>query len=187
MLGADEVFIEQHENFMKQTYRNRCNILAANGVLALSISLVKPKALKINIREVKIDYKTDWQKQHLKSIESAYRNSPFYEYLIDDFLPLYQKKTTFLFDFNMLLINKIFNVLELNKDIKFTDNFLKPNDDVFDFRYRLKPKKQEPKITALASKHYYQVFNDKYPFQPDLSIIDLLFNLGPETYGYLIE
>lgn len=187
MLGADEVLMEQHENFIKQSYRNRCNILAANGVLALSIPLVKSPEIKVNIREVEIDYKTDWQKQHLKSIESAYRNSPFYEYLIDDFISVYQKRPRHLFDFNLLLISIILNILEIDKKINFTNRFLIPNDENFDFRYRVKPKKQNEEITRLANKKYYQVFNDKHPFQPDLSIIDLLFNLGPEAYGYLIN
>jgi hypothetical protein len=187
MLGADEVLLEQHENFIKQSYRNRCNILAANGVLALSIPLVKPPEIKVNIKDIKIDYKTDWQKQHLKSIESAYRNSPFYEYLIDDFIPIYQKKPQYLFEFNLLLINTVLKIIEIDKKIGFTDNFFVPNDESFDFRYRIKPKKQSEEITHLANKEYYQVFNSKHPFQPDLSIIDLLFNLGSETYGYLMN
>ena len=187
MLGADEVLLEQHENFIKQSYRNRCNILAANGVLALSIPLVKPPEIKVNIKDIRIDYKTDWQKQHLKSIESAYRNSPFYEYLIDDFIPIYQKKPQYLFEFNLLLINTVLKIIEIDKKIGFTDNFFVPNDESFDFRYRIKPKKQSEEITHLANKEYYQVFNSKHPFQPDLSIIDLLFNLGSETYGYLMN
>ena len=187
MLNADESLIEQHENFIKQTYRNRCNILAANGVMSLSIPVVKASSKKIKITDVKIDYATAWQKQHLKSIESAYRNSPFYEYLIDDILPFYEKKHKFLFDFNLQIIYTILEILELKKEIKLSKDFIEPTNDNFDYRNRIKPKKQSEKVSQLANKKYYQVFNEKHPFQADLSIIDLLFNLGSESYGYLVK
>ena len=187
MLNAKEVFIEQHENYIKQSYRNRCHILAANGVMSLSIPVVKQSNIKIKITDVKIDYATSWQKQHLKSIESAYRNSPFYEYLIDDLLPFYEKKYKFLFDFNFQIINILLEMLEVKKEIQFTNGFIEPASNNFDFRNQIKPKKQSEKITQLANKSYYQVFNEKHPFQADLSIIDLLFNLGSESYGYLTE
>ncbi len=185
MLAADEVFIEQHENFIKQSYRNRCNILAANGLMSLSIPVIKSSGKKTKITDVKIDYVTDWQKQHLKSIESAYRNSPFYEYLIDDLLPFYERKHKFLFDFNLQIISAILSMLEIKKEIKLSTNFTEITENNFDFRNQIKPKKQSEKITQLASKKYYQVFNEKHPFQADLSIIDLLFNLGSESYGSL--
>ena len=187
MLNAEEVIIEQHENFIKQTYRNRCHILAANGVMSLSIPAVKASSKKIKITDVKIDYATNWQKQHLKSIESAYRNSPFYEYLIDDLLPFYEKKHKFLFDYNFQLINTVLQMLEIKKEIKLSTSFAELANNSFDFRNQIKPKKQSEKLTQLASKKYYQVFNEKHLFQADLSIIDLLFNLGSESYGYLTD
>jgi len=187
MLNAEEVIIEQHENFIKQTYRNRCHILAANGVMSLSIPAVKASSKKIKITDVKIDYATNWQKQHLKSIESAYRNSPFYEYLIDDLLPFYEKKHKFLFDYNFQLINTVLQMLEIKKEIKLSTSFAELANNSFDFRNQIKPKKQSEKLTQLASKKYYQVFNEKHLFQADLSIIDLLFNLGSESYGYLVD
>ena len=187
MLNADTVLIEQHENFIKQTYRNRCHILAANGVMSLSIPVIKESGKKTKITDVKIDYVTDWQKQHLKSIESAYRNSPFYEYLIDDFIPFYEKKYSFLFDLNTQLISTILKIIDINKEIKLSTDFTEISENNFDFRNRIKPKKQSETITQLASEKYYQVFNEKHPFQTDLSIIDLLFNLGSESYGHLIN
>jgi len=187
MLNAPEVFIEQHENYIKQTYRNRCHIIAANGVMSLSIPIVKTSGKKIKITDVKIDYATNWQKQHLKSIESAYRNSPFYEYLIDDLLPFYEKKHKFLFDFNFQIINTLLEIFEIKKEIKLTTGFVELAENNFDYRNQIKPKQQPPKISQLANKPYYQVFNEKFPFQTDLSIIDLFFNLGPESYGYLVD
>jgi len=187
MLNAKGAFIEQHENYIKQSYRNRCHILAANGVMSLSIPVVKASNKKIKITDVKIDYATAWQKQHLKSIESAYRNSPFYEYLIDDILPFYEKKHKFLFDLNLQIIYTILEILELKKEIKLSKDFIEPTNDNFDYRNRIKPKKQSEKVSQLANKKYYQVFNEKHPFQADLSIIDLLFNLGSESYGYLVK
>lgn len=187
MLSEEEVIIEQHENYIKQSYRNRCHILAANGLMSLSIPIVKASGKKIKIKDVKIDYVTDWQKQHLKSIESAYRNSPFYEYLIDDLIPFYEKKHKFLFSFNFQIISTLLEMLEIKKEIKLSTNFVEPKENNYDYRNQIKPKKQSVEISQLAHKKYYQVFNDKHPFQPDLSIIDLLFNLGSESYGYLVK
>ncbi len=185
LLNADDVYIEKNEHYIKQTYRNRFHILSANGQMGLSIPVVKATNKKILIKDVKIDYATNWQKQHLKSLEAAYRNSPFYELLIDEFLPYYTKKTNFLFDFNYKIINTILNILEVNKELKFTDHFIETNKYDFDLRYSIKPKKQSNAVTGFVNTPYYQSFNEKFPFIPDLSIVDLLFNMGHETYGYL--
>ncbi len=185
LLNADVVYIEQHEHYIKQSYRNRFHILAANGLMALSIPVVKATNKKILIKDVKIDYATNWQKQHLKSLESAYRNSPFYELLIDEFIPCYTKQTNFLFDFNYKLINTVLDILEIRKELKFTNHFIETDKYDYDFRYKIKPKKQNSSIVDMVNIPYYQSFNNRFSFIPDLSIVDLLFNLGHEAYGYL--
>lgn len=185
LLNTDEVYIEKYEHYVKQTYRNRFHILSANGPMALSIPVVKASSKKILIKDVQIDYATNWQKQHLKSLNAAYRNTAFYELLIDEFLPYYTKKTKFLFDFNYKIINTVLEILEVNKELKFTGHFVETNKYDYDFRYSIKPKKQVNDISEFVNKPYYQAFSDKFPFIPDLSIVDLLFNMGHETYGYL--
>jgi hypothetical protein len=185
LLNTDDVYIEKYEHYIKQTYRNRFHILAANGLMALSIPVEKARKKKILIKDVKIDYAVNWQKQHLKSLEAAYRNAPFYELLIDEFLPYYTKKMNFLFDFNYEIIKTVLDILEVNKELKFTDDFIEADKYDYDFRYCIKPKKQSKEITGFVNIPYYQNFNEKFSFIPDLSILDLLFNLGHEAYGYL--
>jgi len=181
---TNEIFIEQHENFIKQTYRNRCKILAANGVVSLIVPVEKNSGSKINIRDVKIDYATTWQKQHLKTIESAYSNSPFYEFYIDDFIPLFLKKTKFLFDFNLQIITKLFEEFEIEKQIKFNNEFEKTPQNIIDYRNKIHPKKQFHELQKLTEQPYYQTFSNKFTFIPNLSSLDILFNLGPEATLY---
>lgn len=185
LLNSDEVCIEQYEHYVKQTYRNRFHILAANGLMALSIPVVKATNKKILIKDVRIDYATNWQKQHLKSLEAAYRNSPFYELLIDEFLAYFSKKTNFLFDLNLEIIHTVLDILEINKEVKLSNHFVDVDKYDYDLRYKIKPKKQNDVLTRIVNVPYYQSFNDRFPFTPDLSIVDLLFNLGHESYGYL--
>jgi len=185
--NANDIFIEQHENFIKQTYRNRCKILAANGQMNLVVPIIKNSGKKINVKDVKIDYDTDWQKQHFKSIESAYRNSPFYEFYIDDFIAIFNKKHKFLFELNLELIYKLLEFFEIEKQLKFNNEYEKTPKGLIDFRNKIHPKKQYQELMEITKKPYYQVFDNKYPFFQDLSSIDLLFNLGTEASLYLMN
>jgi len=182
---ANVTFIERHENFVKQTYRNRCKILAANGVISLIVPVEKNSGNKINICDVKIDYATNWQKQHLKSIESAYRNSPFYEFYIDDFITIFNKKNKFLFDFNLEITYKLLDFFDIEKQIKFNNDFEKTPKNLIDYRNKIHPKKQYLELKKETEHPYYQVFSNKFSFHSDLSSMDLLFNLGTESFLYL--
>ncbi len=184
IMKADNVLIEQHENFAKKTLRNRCQIYAANGIISLSVPIVKTSAQKQNIKDTKIDYSTNWQKQHFKSIESAYKSSPFYMYLIDDYLQFFSKQFTYLLDFNLQILQTVLDFLEINANVELTDNYIVSFDDCEDAKYLTNVKKQGNNY--VVNDKYYQVFADKYGFQPDLSIIDLLFCMGNEAYSYLI-
>ncbi len=179
----DKVIIEAHENFIKQTYRNRCKIYGANGELSLTIP-VKKSNPKTKIKELLIDYDTNWRKLHWKSIESAYNSSPFFEYYIDDFLPFFTKKHKYLFDFNTELLIMILEILDINTNIEFTDKYFHNEYELDDFREQIHPKKRNVDKNFIAIE-YTQVFQSKYGFIPNLSIVDLLFNEGPNSFSVL--
>jgi hypothetical protein len=184
----DTIYIEKHENFIKQSYRNRCIIYGANGKLSLSIPLKKGLDLKSKITEIEIDYTEDWQKNHFKSIESAYRHSPFYEYYIDEFEKFFTTKYNTLFELNSEILNTIFDILELESNVQFSDEFLSSHKDAFDFRNSINPKSRLNKHdNNFNPTKYIQVFGEKHGFIPNLSILDLIFNEGPNSYNYLFN
>lgn len=178
------VVIEAYENFQKQSYRNRCEILSANGKLSLFVPIIKGKDQRTPIQDIKVDYVTDWQKQHFKSIESAYNSSPFYEYIIDDFLFVFEKKEKYLFDLNLKILEQLFAYLETEKEPKLSSDYISKTE--LDFRNAIHPKaKMQKPDNAFVSKTYYQTFNDRFEFTPNLSILDLLFNEGPQISSIL--
>jgi hypothetical protein len=184
VIDSKKTTIEQYENYLKQSYRNRCRIYAANGILDLSIPILLATRKKILIKDVKIDYTVPWQKQHLKSIESAYSTSPYFDYLRDDFLPFYTKKYIHLMDLNVSLLHTILDIIEIDKEINLTSDYEHHPVNKIDLRKHFTPKRAVPDLNSL--KPYPQVFDVKFRFKPDLSCIDLIFNLGPQAYSYLI-
>jgi len=180
------VLIEQFENYSKQSYRNRCNIFGANGELALTIPVVKASSKKILTKDVHISYDTDWQKLHWKGIESAYKSSPFYEFYIDDLVRFFDRKWDYLLDFNMEIQNEINSLIELDSTIKKTDDYIDDVAQLVDFRESIHPKASKSIVDpSFVSKEYYQVFSDKQGFIENLSILDLLFNMGPDSQMYI--
>ncbi len=183
LTNARSAVIEQHEYYQKQTYRNRCRIAGANGVLDLIIPVEKTANNKATVRDIRISGHNDWQRQHWKAISSAYLSSPFFEYYLDDFRPFYEKNWLFLWDFNMEIQNKIFELLEIYPKLEFTDKFIdKIEENILDLRLQFHPKKQP----FLKIPSYYQVFENKFGFISGLSIIDLLFNMGNESLLWLL-
>ena len=184
MAKADTVFLEHCEFYEKQSYRNRCNIAGANGQLALTIPVEKSKGSRMLTRDVRISEHSDWQLQHWRSIESAYNSTPFFEYYKDDLIPFYEKNWTFLWDFNTEIQTKMLELLDLQIDIQLTKEYKVDFDEnVQDVRNSIHPKKE----TEVGSfKTYYQVFEQRFGFIPNLSSIDLLFNMGNESILILI-
>lgn len=178
--------IEQWENFPKQSFRNRCVILSANGASALSIPIIKGNS-KHYLRDTKISYSEHWQSQHWHAIVSAYNSSPFFEYYKDDFEPLFHKKNEFLIDFNNEINSLIFNILNINTKISFTQNYIPEGDKSFtDLRNIIHPKKtQQPHLYYYDETPYPQVFDYKQGFVPNLSIIDMIFNIGTDAKNLL--
>lgn len=186
LLQAGKVFIEQYENFGKQSYRNRCEIMTANGVISLPVPVAKANS-KTLIKDLRIVYATPWQKLHFKGIESAYKNSPYYEYYIDEIQPFFEKKETFLLDLNMSILQKIMECLKVNKTIQLTTDYIPEGEATYrDLRDAFHPKPARRK-QEFQSAHlpYRQTFSDRFDFIPALSILDLLFCCGPESRTYL--
>jgi hypothetical protein len=177
-----EIWLEQHENYQKQSYRNRCHIYGANGLQSLVIPVTKPDREHCSISEVRTDQEKKWQKNHWKSIESAYRLSPWFEYYADGFSGFYQQKTDLLFEWNLILIRHIAGILQLDVSIFLTGSFTRPENDIADFRYGIHPKDKSAKTdVAFRPLPYPQVFASKFGFLPNLSVIDLIFNEGPDA------
>ncbi len=172
---GEPICIEQWEHFHKQTIRNRCTIDSPNGKLNLTIPVDKSNfgaGGKCLMKDVKISYHLDWQHQHWNALETSYFNSPFFEYLQDDFRPFYEKKWEYLMDFNEALINKCCELIDVVPNISRTKEFIGAQEPITD----------NSKLTT-----YYQVFAQKHGFQPNLSIIDLIFNLGTESILYITD
>ncbi len=183
----ENVVIEQHENYSKRSYRNRCHIATANGVHRLSVPLKKGKNEQQPIRKVKIDYAVDWQKNHWAAILSAYSNAPFFEHYEMYFRPFFINRTEFLFDYNLELLKTILMLLGFKQTPDLTTEFQKETSDlVVDFRNKIVPKKQskidDPDFKA---SKYAQVFEEKNGFISNLSILDLIFCTGPQAAYYL--
>lgn len=177
MLQFAEVRIETAENYVKQSYRNRCVIAAANGPLALSVPIIKPDTLKCQTKDIRISDHGNWRHLHWNALISAYNMSPFFEYYANDFAPFYEKRYDFLLDFNEELRRLVCRFLDLEPNILYTDSYETPV--THDFREIIRPK-HEGEDPAFLPEPYYQVFQEKFGFLPNLSIVDLLFNMGPE-------
>jgi hypothetical protein len=182
------VLIEKYENYSKQSYRNRCNILAANGLLPLVIPVKRIRGDKTVISEIKPDYTYNWQKLHRLSIESAYRSAPYYEYYIDEIIPFLEARHKYLLDLNSAILDRLMGILEITANRGFTDSYLKdPPPGFLDRRESIHPKTNKSKTgTITDSPRYNQVFGDRFDFVPGLSILDLLFNTGPDA-GSVME
>ncbi|GAB6010543.1 WbqC family protein [Viscerimonas tarda] len=182
LLSKEGVFIERCDNYVKQTYRNRCTILSANGALTLSIPVEHNKAEKCLTRDVRIANSGNWQHLHWNAILSAYNSTPFFEYYRDDFRPFYEKKQRFLFDFNEELRILICDLIGIDtQNIRYTEAYqpeVLPGDK--DFRETIHPKKT-PADPDFHLQPYYQVFGERFGFTENLSILDLLFNMGNES------
>ena len=181
------VVLEQHENYRKGSFRNRCCIATANGVVALSIPLLKGKHQQAGIRTVQIDNRQPWQLMHWRSIQTAYGSSPFFEYYKDDLLLIYQKKYDLLFDFCLDLQELVLNSLQLTPVVELSSEFVKDTAGTpIDFRNQILPKHYQDSLDdAFEPSPYPQVFEDRHGFLSNLSILDLLFCTGPEAIYYL--
>ncbi len=177
----ENIIIDIHEHFVKQTYRSRSYIMGPNGVQNLSIPLKHVKRRK-NLKEAQISYAENWQKIHWKSIEAGYRRSPYFEFYEDHFYPFYHQEQKYLYDFNEAIHHKIVELIGLNYNKSNSEEYISNTEGMDDYRNSFNPKSAS---THLQFPEYLQVFNDRNPFTPNMSIIDLLFNEGPNSLNYL--
>ncbi|MBE9575128.1 WbqC family protein [Flavobacterium proteolyticum] len=180
MLQADSVTFEMEDNFQKQTNRNRMYIYSPNGVQMLNIPIKHSKDKHQKYKDVRIENDFGWQKNHFKSLEAAYRTSPFFEYFEDDFRPLFEKKHEFLMDLNLEIFELVNDSLGINIQPEKTTEFFHEVSDYNDFRPLVNGKKDTTQL-----EEYTQVFNEKHGFLNNLSILDLLFNEGRYAVDYL--
>jgi hypothetical protein len=176
-----KVSIESHENYIKQTYRNRCYILSAHGPQMLSVPVLEGSRRKVPITEIRIDYSKRWQQVHLGAIRSSYRMAPYYEFYSGEIEEIIASCHTYLWELNMNLLTVLLKLLKINTEINLTEMFVAPSDESHDFRYRIDPGRKSP----FNHRNYFQVFSTPGGFSPNLSIIDLVFNQGPDAGKYL--
>ena len=187
VLNASIIHIEQFDNYSKQSYRNRTQILSANGILNLSIPIKKNKSEKV-VNSIEISYKEDWQKNHWRAITSAYKNSPYFDFFEEDLKVFYSNKYNLLIDYNTDQLKFIVKVLKQKKNIQLTKQYESNPESVIDLRTIIHPKQSYLSDKLVANKldqSYYQTFENKISFTPNLSILDLLFNKGLQTIDYL--
>lgn len=175
--NGGDVILEQYDNYQKQSYRNRCTIATSNGLQILTIPIEKAESPKQLMKDVRISDHGEWRHLHWNALESAYMNSPFFTYYQDDLRPLYEKKIDFLLDFNLELTKVMVDLIGIKANIRLSDSYEKTSKDKIDYRKLIEP---DYKISDIVQP-YYQVFRQKNGFIGNLSIIDMLSNMGPET------
>jgi len=175
------IWVEREENFPKQTYLNRANICSPDGVLPLVVPVVKGSKTHTKVKDVKISYDFNWQRLHWMSLQACYRRSAYFEYYEDEFAPFYENREKFLFDYNDKLLQLLLKLTKIKTSLTYTETYEPEHPDLTDLRNSISPKTE----TDFDQKPYFQVFEEKHGFIRNLSIVDLLFNQGPQTINYL--
>ena len=182
----DHCVIEQYDSYQKQTYRNRCVIATANGLQALTVPVDhSPLTIDhVQCKDLRISDHNQWRRVHWNALQSAYSESPFFEYYADDIRPFFEQKYEFLIDFNEAIRQKMCELLDIDTSVSYSSGFMVQGSGVMDFREAIHAKhpQDDPEFQP---RSYWQVFQHRYGFQPNLSILDLLFCMGPEAVFYL--
>src|SRR5574344_1818780 len=186
MLNFNKVYIEQHETFPKQTLRNRTFILSANGIESISVPLVREKGIRETTKEIKICHKDHWAKKAWRSITSAYGKSPYFEYFQEDIQGFFSEDYTYLFELNNAILSYFSKRFAINSKVLYTEEFVKPQNQINDFRSVFNSQKEmNEQFSDSYFIPYTQCFCNKFPFQRNLSCLDLLLMEGSESYAFL--
>ena len=181
LYAYEKVCVERFDHYMKQSYRNRCVIASAAGPLSLTIPTEKSEDPKCLMKDVRISDHGNWRHVHWNAFVAAYKQSPFFDYYADEFHEFFEKRYSFLFDFNSELCNWLCEQLDMHPVVAWSDDFIVDTAGMDDFREQIHPKKRlQTDDASFKAVPYYQVFQEKQGFQPDLSVADLLFNMRPE-------
>jgi hypothetical protein len=181
MFQSEKIVFEIADNFQKQTNRNRTYIYSPNGIQLLNIPIKHSKESHQKTKDIRIESDFDWQKQHFKSLEAAYRSSPFFEFFEDDIRPIFEKKQDFLLDLNFEVLTVLSKCFRMKLDYTTTAEYSQEvNPEITDFRALVNGKKD-----LSSFENYTQVFDDKHGFINNLSVLDLLFNEGKYAIDYL--
>lgn len=175
------ILLEKEEHFPKQTYRNRASVYSPDGLLVLTVPIVKGAKNHTKTKDVKISYDFKWQRLHWLSLQACYRSSAYFEYYEDDFAPFYEKNYNFLLDYNRELIELILRLLKIKMPLQFTETYEATYPNLTDLRSCMNTKN----TASTEQKPYFQVFEERKGFIRNLSIVDLLFNQGPQALNYL--
>lgn len=179
--NAEEALIEKEENYIKQSYRNRCYLLTASGVQSLTVPVFMGSLHKTPVKDIRIDYSKRWQQVHLRALAAAYGSSPFFLYYFELIEKIILQGHEFLLDLNMDLLRAILKMIKLEAGVSYTESFSPAEKAENDFRYSILPKKK----SDFRTKLYTRVFTSKEDHNGKLSIVDLLFNMGPDTINFL--
>ena len=182
---SDCCLIERHDHFVKQTYRNSCVIATTSGLQVLTVPIERYEGAHCEMRDIRISDHGSWRHLHWNALQSAYGESPFFEFYADDLRPFFERRWELLFDFNTAITRKMCELLDVHPQIAFTEVYASAEEEgVTDFRDAIRPKHPLPD-DGFRPRRYYQVYEQKHGFQPNLSILDLLFNEGPDAILYL--
>jgi hypothetical protein len=185
LMKHGEAAIEVQETYPKQTYRNRCHIATSGGLLALTVPVIKPNGNHTCTGEAAVSYHLPWNRTHWRSLEAAYNTSPYFLYYRDALEPLYHQHYERLIDLNNRFLETMLSILKIRSLITYTTNYCPQVSAGTDFRFDIHPKKPTCICPEGEFPRYTQVFDEQWGFLPDLSIIDLLFNMGPDAHAYL--
>ena len=181
MVNSKKLVFEINDHYLKQTFRNRTYIYGANGKLLLSIPVIHSQKNRKFLKDVKISYDQDWLSQHWKSLEISYRSSPFFEYFEDKLICLYKKKEKYLVDFNLKSIIILFEMLQIDLEYDFTNSYQENYSSISDYRIN----SENFNSNEIKIDKYTQVFQSKHGFINNLSVLDLIFNEGPNAINFL--
>ena len=189
-LCFSDCVIDIHEHYVKQSYRNRCDILSASGPISLIVNTSKPTDGSRSVKDIRVDYSKRWQHQHRQALISAYRNTPFFDHYWPEFEPFYSERSIFLADLNRGLMEAALRLLDCGREVVFSNRYIEPEAAAQrgyrDLRDAISPKPRLAKPDPGFRAHpYWQLFSDKMPFAENLSVIDLLFCEGPAAMDIL--